>query len=83
MHESLIKRVKTIEDKISQQESGNTLPLKLDQALTGRGYVKNSAAVTALTKALPGTNIFYVSSTSGGSPTVKLTFINGILTADT
>jgi hypothetical protein len=32
---------------------------------------------------LPGTFTYYVSATSGGSPTVKLTFLNGILVKNT
>lgn len=32
---------------------------------------------------LSGTNEYYVATSSGGSPTTKLTFINGILISDT
>jgi hypothetical protein len=35
-----------------------------------------------LKNALLGDKVFYVASSSGGSPTVKLTFKDGILTLD-
>jgi len=40
-------------------------------------------SLTILPTGLAGTFTYYVASTSGGSPTVKLTFKNGILTNNT
>ena len=40
-------------------------------------------SLTVLPTGLAGTFTYYVASTSGGSPTVKLTFKNGILTNNT
>lgn len=36
-----------------------------------------------LNRAVPGVQEFYVATSSGGSPTTKLTFTNGILTSVT
>ena len=48
---------------------------------TGQLYTYDSTnRKWALVTPLAGTQVAYVASSSGGSPTVKLTFVNGILT---
>lgn len=50
--------------------------------ITGILYGNGASLPTAITP-LAGTKVYYVSDTSGGAVTRKLTFTNGILTAET
>lgn len=95
--ENLLRRIEALEGEMRALKSSYTIPLQVDQALQGRGFVKNAAINLILTLSgivqvasgalsaivgLGGTNVFYVSSTSGGPVTTKLTYNNGILTSD-
>jgi hypothetical protein len=68
--------------------SGLTTPLSVSQGGTGAnsltGILKGNgtSAITAVTP-LAGTKTYYVSDTSGGAVTRKLTFTDGILTSET
>jgi hypothetical protein len=57
---------------------GGTGAVTLTGILKGNG----TSAITAITP-LAGTKVYYVSDSSGGAVTRKLTFTNGILTAET
>lgn len=50
--------------------------------LNGILYGNGASAITSITP-LVGTKIYYVSDSSGGTVNRKLTFTNGILTAET
>lgn len=90
-----------------QMEASFSIPLNIDQALTGRGFVKSNgnplnvvsggtgtnsltgilkgngtSAFTTITP-LSGVKVYYVSDSSGGAVTRKLTFNSGILTSET
>lgn len=52
------------------------------QSLTGILLGNGTSAVTTITP-LAGTKVYYVANSSGGSPTRKLTFTNGVLTSET
>ena len=52
------------------------------QSLTGILKGNGTSAFTAVVP-LAGTHVYYVSDTSGGSPTRKLTFVDGVLTSQT
>jgi hypothetical protein len=70
-------RIEALEQKLSDQESANTIPLKLDQALQGRGFVKDKTLAENLANNASGT--YYVATSSGGAVTHKIVFSNGIL----
>lgn len=59
-------------------KSANTIPLEFDQAMQGRGFIK---IVPPPIKAIRDNTVYtyYVALTSGGSPTHKIQFQNGIL----
>ena len=70
-------------------ESSHSIPLVIDQSLTGRGFLK----VLSLTGILKGngtgaitavsgeSGTFFVAGSSGGSPTVEVTIVDGVITA--
>jgi hypothetical protein len=47
------------------------------------GYIDSLGRVSFNTSGLPGTKVYYVSDTSGGATTRKLTFVNGLLVNET
>jgi hypothetical protein len=52
-------------------------------ALIGSDFEISGDTLTLKVKGLSGVNTYYVAATSGGSPTVRLTFLNGVLVSDT
>jgi len=90
--EDLQKQINELKAILEALNSANSIPLKIDQALVGRGFIKTikltgilkangNSPLTAITP-LSGTKIYYVADSSGGSTTRKLTFVNGVLTAE-
>lgn len=71
--EQLEARIAALEEKQAMSGSSSTLPLSLDQALTGRGFVKETVSN------LSGT--FYAATSSGGAVTHAVTFVNGRITS--
>jgi hypothetical protein len=90
--EDIITRIEALEQVVRDLQSGNSIPLWLDQALVGRGFLKafltgiiqgnGKAALTAIIP-LSGIKTYYVSDSNGGTVNRKLTFTNGVLTAQT
>lgn len=62
----------------------------LNDKIAGTSIVKTGGAATdvlradgSVTTGLSGTKVYYVSDSSGGAVTRKLTFVNGLLTSET
>ena len=71
---SLEERVADLEKYIEQLSSANKLPLTLDQALQGAGYIKQ----TSVTK--NKTITYYVATTPTTGVTHQIVITNGVLT---
>lgn len=80
----LFKKVAELDSYIKSQQSSTTIPLALDQALQGRGFIKNTSLSSLFSTVSPllGTKTYYVSDSSGGTVNRKLTFKNGILISE-
>ena len=70
------ERITNLEKQIADMKNVSTFNLDMERTLRARGFVKGSK------QALAGTKIYYVASASGGSPTTKLTFVDGILNSE-
>jgi len=70
----LNNRITKLEKDIEALKSAFSIPLEVDQALTGRGFLKIPVTV----KPLVGSNDYYVATSNGGSPTTKITISNGL-----
>lgn len=81
-NDQLEQRILALEKKLAMQDSASTLPLKLDQALSGRGYSKLTPTQIGAIAALQNgkTASFYVALTSGGAVTHLISFTDGVLT---
>lgn len=73
-HDDLAKRVAVLEEAIEKMTSANSIPIWLDQALQGAGYVKQ----TSVTKNKVLT--YYVADASTTGVTHKIVITNGVLT---
>ena len=60
------------------------IPIDVSALANGQVLIYNSTTrVWTLTTGLNGTKVYYVSDTSAGAVTRKITFTNGLLTAET
>lgn len=75
-----------IRERIGLDSVNGTLTVSLGgtgaSTLTGILLGNGTSAITAIVP-LSGTKVYYVSDTSGGAVTRKLTFTNGVLTSET
>lgn len=85
--ESEVAALRTL---LEQQQSANSIPLAMEQALIGRGFSKIGSLTgilrsigTVLSAIAPktGVNTYYVAAGSGGPVTTAITFTNGVLTS--
>ena len=65
------------------QPSLGSVPYHTHNGVDGTPRLNANNIIGLQPGGLPGIFTYYVSATSGGSPTVKLTFTNGILTNNT
>jgi hypothetical protein len=92
MNDDLKKEIEELKVWKTQMENSSTIPLFVDQAFTGRGYIKlistgilqgNADKTISGITPLSGTKTYYVSDTVGGTVNRKLAFYNGILISET
>lgn len=76
----LFARVEALEQAMADLHSGNTIPLWLDQALTGRGFLKSTSGGTGSfgTQNIPVTGGIVQNIPAQPSGTVSLT-IRGVV----
>lgn len=79
--QQLEQRISELEQIIKNLQSANTLPINIERALTGRGFVKIKPPVNKNIVQVPNTATAWVASSSGGTTTTKLIFTDGILTS--
>jgi len=89
--ELLKREIEDLKRWKASMEASHSLPLNVDQAISGRGFLKVITA-TGILKAtggllsgispLSGTKVYYVADISGGTVNRKLTFSDGILISE-